>query len=217
MKTPGTGFLRFPTPGAEAWLKEFLYEAACSSETLAVVAIGSSVRPAVESVDLDVLVITEAEIRSLNAPVEVDVRQYHAAEIDKKLVQGNDLLGWAVRFGVVLHEKAAFWTSFVDKYQDLLPFPSVAEARGRAAKALRYLEALLTVGDEDAAGEQLLSHLTHLARAELIQHKVYPVSRPELPAQLEGIGDFDLAALLRDAITRRRPAAEIFADLHSIH
>jgi hypothetical protein len=55
---------------------------------------------------------------------------------------------------------------------------------------------LLQIGDADAAREQALSYLTHLARAELLEKGVYPASRPELPEQLRKIGDHHLARRL---------------------
>jgi len=52
------------------------------------------------------------------------------------------------------------------------------------------------LGDTDAAHEQALSYLAHLARAELLDRGVYPASRPELAEQLRGIGNYRLAEWL---------------------
>jgi hypothetical protein len=212
-----TGFKRFPTERARVWLDRYLIDAATDPAIMAVIAIGSSVRPSVESIDLDLVVATAGSFQRIIAPIEIDIRQYHIADLENKLTQGNDLLGWAVRYGVVLTEKCAYWSSIVDRHRDSLPFPSATQAKSRAARAMQYLESVMQIGDDDAAAEQLLSHLTHLSRAELIERGVYPISRPELPDQLRGVGEIQLADLLEGAINRSRSVSEIYADLHTIH
>jgi len=44
--------------------------------------------------------------------------------------------------------------------------------------------------------EQAVCYLTHLARGELLDRGIYPISRPELAEQLRGIGNRQLAAWL---------------------
>jgi hypothetical protein len=67
----------------------------------------------------------------------------------------------------------------------------VCHARKRISVALELLE----VGDVDAASEELMFAASHVARATLLQHGVFPLSRPELPSQLQTI-DPGLARLL---------------------
>ena len=43
------------------------------------------------------------------------------------------------------------------------------------------------IDDFNAAEEQAISYLTHVARMQLLQRNVYPASRPELPAQLRDV------------------------------
>lgn len=62
--------------------------------------------------------------------------------------------------------------------------------------------ALAGIGDDWAAHEQWILELTHLARARLLRSGVFPASRPELVAQLEGIGAKQLATKLRRALAR---------------
>ena len=66
-------------------------------------------------------------------------------------------------------------------------------ARERAEITKQPVENLLSIGDTEAALEQEISYFTHLARAVLIEHAVYPASRPELPNQLREIGETELA------------------------
>jgi hypothetical protein len=126
----------------------------------------------------------------------VDLRAYSTADIDEKLQSGHDMLSWAVRFGRVLFQRDGFWDRVVDSWRNRLPLPSAELARERAATACRHLMDVFRVGDEDAAHEQALSYVTHLARAELLDTGVYPASRPELAEQLRGIGRFRLAEWL---------------------
>ena len=106
------------------------------------------------------------------------------------------MLGWAVRFGRILFQRNRFWDKIVQSWHDRLPLPSSKLARDRAAAAYRHATSLLQLGDADAAHEQALSYLTHLARAELLDRGVYPASRPELAEQLRGVGSFRLAERL---------------------
>lgn len=72
----------------------------------------------------------------------------------------------------------------VGSWQDRLPLPSAALARERAAGAHERLVKVLEFGDADAAHEQAVLYLTHLARAGLLDRGIYPASRPELASQL---------------------------------
>ena len=59
---------------------------------------------------------------------------------------------------------------------------------------------LLAVGDVEAASEELMFAVTHVARAILLKEGVFPLSRPELPAQLRD-SEPDIARLLEDLIS----------------
>jgi hypothetical protein len=164
---------------------------------MAVVAVGSAVRPSVPSVDIDLVVIAnQTSSVKKDHPVEVDLRVYPTADIDIEIERRHDMLIWAVLFGKVLYERHHFWESVVDRWRSHLPLPSVELARTRSAAAYRRLTNVLRIGDEDAVVEQALSFFTHLARIELLEKGVYPASRPELPAQLRAVGDSPLAEWL---------------------
>jgi hypothetical protein len=141
--------------------------------------------------------------------MEVDVREYDQDEVESRIAAGHDLLGWAVKFGIAIHEKGEYWTKLVHRFENI-PLPSAGVARSRADRVKVHVEELVTLGDEDAAAEQLLSYLTHIARAELIDAGVFPASRPELPEQLRRLGRGGLADALDAVIEGRRPAREIF-------
>ena len=189
--------LRWPTRRSREWTEAFLHSAWSDPNITAVVAMGSAVRPDVTSEDLDLVVICgNPDLLNETPPMEVDLRAYSGVDVDVQLKSGHDMLGWAVRFGRVLFQRDCFWDAVVQSWHHRLPLPSSELARKRAAAAHRHLINLLKLGDADAAREQALSYLTHLARAELVEGAVYPASRPELPEQLKGIGKFRLAESL---------------------
>jgi len=121
---------------------------------------------------------------------------YSAAAIDAQVENGHDILGWAVKYGRTLYQRDHFWDRIVNSWEGRLPLPPSKLARARATAAYRHLSNVVRFGDVDAAYEQALSYLTHLARAELLDSGVYPASRPELPEQLRSIRKFRLAERL---------------------
>ncbi len=126
-------------------------------------------------------------------PIEVDLRTYACGQIDELIQGGNDLLGWAVKFGRLLFQREGFWDIVLKFWLDRLPLPSADVAAQRADAAFRRLSAVFELGDTDAAHELAQCYLTHHARAELLGNHVYPASRPELPGQLRSIGCLPLA------------------------
>lgn len=202
--------LRWPTERACDWTHEFLNFARANDSLLAVIAIGSAVRPNVVSADLDLIVIsTEATPLQISPPMEIDLRVYSAATIDAQIANGHDLLGWAVKFGKALFQRDHCWDRIIDAWKDRLPLPSSALARIRAVNARERLARILESGDADAAHEQAVSYLTHLARAELLDWGVYPASRPELASQLRAANGSRIAEQLdrllqNDQISRAR-------------
>lgn len=164
---------------------------------MAIVAVGSAVRPAVSTEDLDLVVICRDPLKLIvKPPIEVDIRAYAADQIEALVRDGNDLLGWTVKFGRMLFQRDDFWDTFVERWLDRIPLPSADVAERRAEEAFRRLSSLSELGDPDASREQALSYITHLSRAELIRRQVYPASRPELPNQLRAIGCQRLALWL---------------------
>lgn len=188
---------RWPTPRSKTWTMNLLEEASANDNIVAIVAVGSAVRPAVPSVDLDLVIICRAPVTlKAKPPLEIDLRMYEAAHVDDQIARGNDLLGWAVKFGRVLFQRDRYWKAIVESWRDRLPLPAPDVAARRADDACRRLTNVLDIGDIDAAHEQALSYVTHLARTELLNRNVYPASRPELPAQLRTVGCHELAGSL---------------------
>jgi hypothetical protein len=200
--------LRWPTSRARRWVETFLESAKHDNNIVAVVALGSSIRPAVQSVDLDLLVIAEDARKLKNRrPIEIDLRAYSSRDVDSLIQSGNDLLSWSLNFGKVLFERDDFWKTLVVSWKDRIPLPSHDQALARAQKSLTQAKEMIRSGDLDAASELAVSYLTHIARAELLSAKVYPTSRPELPSQLRTIGLTTLAECLELAL-RSRPMSQ---------
>lgn len=201
--------LRWPTDRSREWVCTFLSSAQTNESILAVVAIGSAVRPNVSSADLDLIVVSaEATPLHISPPMEVDLRVYPAAIVEAQIASGHDLLGWAIKFGRVLLQRDHYWDRMLDHWQNHLPLPSAALARERAASAHERLVKVLEFGDADAAHEQAVSYLTHLARAELLDRGIYPASRPELVSQLRASSSHRIAEQLDRFLHSERPEKE---------
>ncbi len=195
----------WPSAAARAWTLDAVRRARLDETIEAVVASGSAVREVEISEDLDLVLVYAHDRPSIpRPPIDVDLRQYERDEVPGKLATSHDYLSWTVRFGRVLFERNAWWTRLRAEWNDRLALPSASEARKRAHKTKRQYEAMLTVGDGDAAAELRVSMLTHLARAALSGAAVFPQSRPELSGQLRGIGEHVLADQLDAALAQRR-------------
>lgn len=209
------GILRWPSEEAKAWTLAFVRSAPEDVNIWAVIAVGSSIREGVPSADLDLVVISE-DNSNLTPPIDVDLRTYHPREVKEFLSRGHDLLGWAVRFGVAVYDKGQYWEDLRSAWLPKLQLPSAETARERADRSAKYVQELREMGDEVAARENLISWLTHLARACLIEAKIAPLSRPELPGQLRMAGAHQLASCLDRALAGDVNVAELERQLRSL-
>jgi hypothetical protein len=200
---------RWPSQEAKEWLQSFIPQACAHSSVLAVVAFGAAVRTACFTADIDLLVIYERPKPTLEGrPIDVDIRWYERSQAERLIMDGQELLGWVVRFGELICEQKGYWTKLRLEWLDRMPFPSSTIAEDRVKRAWRLYEELSEMGDEDAAQEQRLVALTQEARAQLIRRSVYPASRPELPDQLRAIDATGLAEKLELALREREEADE---------
>lgn len=205
---------RWPTSRSKTWTATFLSSAKRDENIMAVIAVGSAVRPSVQSFDLDLVVICRESTRIKDKPpVEIDMRAYLANQIDELIQGGNDLLGWTVKFGRVLFQRERFWDTVIETWLNRLPLPSADIACQRADESYRRLSNVFELGDTDAAYEQALSYVTHIARAKLLKRRVYPASRPEIPRQLRAVGCVRIAQWLESLIDRTTVDSEHIAKL----
>ena len=209
--------IRWPTEASMEWTENFLDSARGDLNIAAVIIIGSAVRPNAVSADLDLVVICREPLNlSRSRPMEVDLRVYRTDDVDRLIAEGHDVLGWAIRFGHVLFQRAGFWNMTLSRWENDLPLPSPETPRVRAQETHRRFLNVLEIGDVDAAHEQAISYLTHLAWAELLEGGIFPASRRELPSQLRAIDSQVLADSLEsllDGDSDRPETREQLADI----
>ena len=133
--------------------------------------------------------------------MEVDIRFVAIEQIDERIARGHEILCWALKFGTALYDPNHYWDHLQESWNNRIPLPSAIEARDRGQQALLRAAEMLQIGDESAADDLILAALTQFARKRLIENRLFPASRPELPEQLRIIDESDpLAKLLDDAM-----------------
>lgn len=158
------------------------------------------------------------KIRMLFTPdplrrIEVDLQIIRGSDVEQKLREGDDILGWAIRFGRAIFDRDRFWANLRSRWVRQLTFPS---PEGAAAWALRFEHAareLISTGNFEAALKEVTVMLTHQARAGLLRARVYPASRSELPMQLRKIGENHLAESLEYVLRHQQIPADILEEL----
>src|SRR5438105_961899 len=157
---------RWPSQEAKEWVQSFVPKACSHPSVLAVIAFGAGVRTDCFTADLDLLVIYQAPKPAIKGrPIDVDIRWYERSQAESFIKEGQELLGWVVRYGELVCERNGYWTKLRHEWLDHMPFPSAAIADERVKRAWRLYRELSDMGDEDAAQEQRLVALTQEARA----------------------------------------------------
>lgn len=196
--------LRWPEPELRVWTARFLERVPENQNILAVVGVGSSVRPNVPSNDVDcVVVCVDPGKFRFRPPSGIHCWRVPEDSVETRLTEGHPMLGAAVQIGVPLFDRNGTWASIVERWRGRVPLPDPALARQRAAKQFKLLQMAEESGDDAAISEIKVIYLTLLVRATLAEHGVFPHSRPELPQQLDEIGERDLADQLRKALAYR--------------
>lgn len=163
-------------------------------DEVSVVLVGSAARGrATEESDIDLLVIGERRPRSMS-----DLPRYHvqvASETDfmRNLALGEDFEAWCVRFGLPLYDNG-LW-SRIKQSPEAAGWPRWQAKIPHAIRRLLMATALVEMGDADAASEETVYGLGHIARGLLLKSGVFPLSRPELAEQVKGLGYSHLAEL----------------------
>lgn len=124
-------------------------------------------------------------------------------ELESELLGGDDFVQWSLRFRAIVFDDGT-----VRRAPGLLfdrqPWPNVDRKRAHATRSLDLAHRFIATGDEEGALEQVRTALSLAARARLLAEGMFPLSRAELPAQLEAIGCPDAAQALAATIMRRR-------------
>jgi predicted nucleotidyltransferase len=192
-----TSGVEWPTARAARWTHALTGNANVG----AIIAIGSAARHRSRPTsDVDLIVVCNDARNKETAPPEIDARWVSVARLPAAVQIGDDVVAWGVAYGVPMYDPDGTWQALVAEWRHRLPLPSPGVCAQRAARARRYAIELTDSGDEDAASEQALTMLTHLAREALSARGVFPASRPELVQQLHQIGEVPLADALERAI-----------------
>lgn len=143
--------------------------------------------------DLDVLVITDDPP---DADHDIHMVAVSPERFRERVLAGDDFAQWAVRFGIPVSGRA-WWVAGRAELASVGPWPIADEKLRLAAKRLIIIDDLLAMGDADAAQYELRFAISLIARGILLRAGVFPLSRPELAAQLDSIGYQSLATTLR--------------------
>ena len=169
------------------------------SHAQALLLTGSTARGTRTAVsDLDYHLIGEPIVTD-DLPGELDLHVVSAALLQTRLHEGDDFTQWSLRFGCVVFDEGIVRETvrLIDE-QSLWPDP--ARKKQQARKSLDIARAIVASGDHDAAVEQVRTALTLTARWRLLADRRFPLSRAELPSQLEGLGYMTLATALATTI-----------------
>lgn len=165
------------------------------SATLSVVLVGSVARgTATSRSDLDVVVLGEEDLMLPSTLPPIHVHKTTTEGFLGRLEKGDDFPAWAIRFGIPIVGES-LWDR-VSSSKEGLRWPDWHSKVAHAARRLVLAAALIEMDDEDAAAEEMLYAVSHLARAVLLREHVFPLSRSELAEQVEGLGYSRLCKLL---------------------
>ncbi len=187
---------------SKPWVESLLGEAQSKPSIAVIVVMGSAIRECGHRrSDLDLLVLYHGVRPKLYEPIEVDIRFIDVNRADEQIEAGHEVICWALKFGIALFDRHGIWKSLKRKWINRIPLPSIAQAEERAFKSFDRAKELLDSDDVAAANDLLLAAVTQFVRARLIQHKIFPASRPELPGQLREVSLSDpLAQILEDSM-----------------
>ncbi len=148
-------------------------------------------------------------------PGEVDIYAGDVEHFWTKLRSGDDFVQWTLRFGCVLFDTGIFRAGLrTIATEDLWPDPQAKFIRVPAH--LDLASRLIRMGDRDAAQAEVRATLTTAARGVLLEARVFPLARSELPDQLRTIGHEQLARALNATIHSERSLVELRSDLAAL-
>ncbi|MHB0886115.1 MAG: nucleotidyltransferase domain-containing protein [Bacillota bacterium] len=181
-------------------------------DTASVIVLGSVARGRqTPNSDIDFLVLTKSSTRRWVPPIDVHLHLETRDEFLSRLRRGEDFEAWAVRFGVTVSDPSGWWESTRLNPDLRRIWPDWRNKVDQAEKRRRLAEQLLEDGDIEGAAEEYLMSASHLARAVLQKAGVFPLSRPEMPGQLDVLGQADLSRALTVLADRPTEAAKLRA------
>lgn len=161
--------------------------------------------------DLDYHVIGRRPSVS-DLPGDVDVVATSAARFRTRLIGGDDFAQWTLRCGCILHDTGPMRDG-VRLITEMDLWPDAQRKLESLHVHRREVERLIQMGDQGASHEQLRAMLTTAARGLLLQARVFPLARRDLPAQLDQAGYDRLAQALHRTIHAAPQLDELEAGL----
>jgi len=168
-------------------------------------------RTSISDLDYHVIGVT---IPHDDLPADLDIHVVSSGLVRTRLKEGDDFTQWSLRFGRVIFDSGIVNDSLRLIEQRGL-WPDVSRKADQAIKSLKIAMAMVQSGDQDAAVEQVRTALTLAARWQLLAARRFPLSRAELPTQLNEVGLSDLAGGLAATITGH-PQLEELAQFLSV-
>ena len=168
-------------------------------DIVAVVLIGSVARNVpTEASDIDLLVLAESALERPRCHPLVHLQILTKAEFIRRLRSGDDFTAWCIRLGVPLRSEIQ-WQE-IRNCPEAEMWPRWERKVRHAARRLVLATDLQKTGDLSSASEEMLYAVAHTARALLLKNQVFPLSRPEMAAQLLEIGYPHLARVLENLL-----------------
>jgi hypothetical protein len=157
--------------------------------------------------DLDYHVVG-SRFKSNDLPGDVDVYFGNAERFWSKLRGGDDFVQWTLRFGCILMDQGVFRAGLrAIATEDI--WPDAGAKFARLPEMQDLASRLIGMGDRDAAQDQLRAAFTSLARGLLLERRVFPLARKELPDQLRHAMQPSLADALELTIYRQPTLATL--------
>lgn len=179
-------------------------------ESVVAVLIGSYARDlATWRSDVDILVLYPGHRPPrVKVPPGVHVYYENKEKFANRFYEGDDYAVSSARYGKLLHDKSNFWKTLQENLESV-KWPDWIEKLGHAERRIKMGDQLLDGDDLDAAAEEYLLAATQIARAILLMHHIYPLSRPEISDQLIEVGHHRLAADVQSLIEGRAVREEL--------
>lgn len=112
---------------------------------------------------------------------------------------GDDFIQWSLRFGRVIFDDGTLLRA-LRLMTERRPWPDIERKQRHAVKSLELARRVVDSGDEDGGLLQVRTALSLAARAHLLAHGEFPMTRAELPDQLAGAGHVAAAHALQCCI-----------------
>jgi len=132
--------IRWPSEEARAWVAQLLVDAAAD----VVVVYGSAVRDVPGSNDVDLLVVSKSR-PEYAPPLDVDLHWVDARQLESSVAAGDEVLGWALRFGIPLLDRGGDWVRLVKDWSGRLVTRPVRPNFSMLRRAIAAAAGLISV------------------------------------------------------------------------